>query len=301
MQVVTDAATELSGAAFGSFFYNVVDDKGESYTLYTISGRAARGVRAISRCRATPRCSGRPSAAKASCAPTTSPRIRATARTRRTTACRRAICRCAAISRCRSCRASGEVLGGLFFGHPEPGVFTERAERIVAAIAVQAGIAIDKARLYRAAQDEIERRKRVESAAARERADARTRRRGSPSAAANAQLSGGRQREAEGRFRHPGRGRRRLRHLHAGPAGHHDQLEHRRRAHQGLSPQRDRRPAFSRFYTDEDRAAGLPAEGARDRGARGQVRGGGLARAQGRHALLGERRARCRSATSTAS
>ncbi len=55
------------------------------------------------------------------------------------------------------------MLGGLFFGHPEVGVFTERAERIVAAIAVQAGIAIDKARLYRAAQDEIERRKRVEA------------------------------------------------------------------------------------------------------------------------------------------
>ena len=26
---------------------------------------------------------------------------------------------------------TGEVLGGLFFGHPEPGVFDERAERIV--------------------------------------------------------------------------------------------------------------------------------------------------------------------------
>ena len=50
---------------------------------------------------------------------------------------------------------TGEVLGGLFFGHSEPGVFDERAERIVAAIAVQAAIAIDKARLYQAAQDEI--------------------------------------------------------------------------------------------------------------------------------------------------
>src|SRR5262245_25090839 len=38
VQTVTDAATELSGAQFGSFFYNVLDDKGESYTLYTISG-----------------------------------------------------------------------------------------------------------------------------------------------------------------------------------------------------------------------------------------------------------------------
>ena len=33
---------------------------------------------------------------------------------------------------------SGEVLGALFFGHPEPGVFGERAERIVTGIAAQA-------------------------------------------------------------------------------------------------------------------------------------------------------------------
>src|SRR5690606_29479518 len=38
VQVVTDVATELSGAAFGSFFYNVVDEAGEAYTLYTLSG-----------------------------------------------------------------------------------------------------------------------------------------------------------------------------------------------------------------------------------------------------------------------
>ena len=38
VQIVTDAGTELSGAAFGSFFYNRTDDKGETYWLYTISG-----------------------------------------------------------------------------------------------------------------------------------------------------------------------------------------------------------------------------------------------------------------------
>src|SRR5205085_9048580 len=38
VQVVTDAATELNGAAFGAFFYNVVDPAGERYTLYAISG-----------------------------------------------------------------------------------------------------------------------------------------------------------------------------------------------------------------------------------------------------------------------
>src|SRR5262249_52730700 len=38
VQLITDAATELSGAQFGSFFYNVINDAGESYLLYTLSG-----------------------------------------------------------------------------------------------------------------------------------------------------------------------------------------------------------------------------------------------------------------------
>jgi PAS domain S-box-containing protein len=54
---------------------------------------------------------------------------------------------------------SGEVLGTMFFGHPEPGVFTERTERIVSGIAAQAAVAIDNARLYEAAQRAAEERK----------------------------------------------------------------------------------------------------------------------------------------------
>src|SRR5690606_38173895 len=38
VQLITDAATELCGAEFGAFFYNVRNDAGESYMLYTISG-----------------------------------------------------------------------------------------------------------------------------------------------------------------------------------------------------------------------------------------------------------------------
>ena len=38
VEIVTDACTELVGAQFGSFFYNVIDDKGESYMLYALSG-----------------------------------------------------------------------------------------------------------------------------------------------------------------------------------------------------------------------------------------------------------------------
>lgn len=54
---------------------------------------------------------------------------------------------------------SGELLGTMFFGHPEPGVFTERSERIVCGIAAQAAIAVDNARLYEATRRAAEERK----------------------------------------------------------------------------------------------------------------------------------------------
>jgi PAS domain S-box-containing protein len=57
---------------------------------------------------------------------------------------------------------TGEVLGGLFFGHPQPGMFTERAERLVTAIAAQAAVAIDNVRLYQALQRELEGRRQAE-------------------------------------------------------------------------------------------------------------------------------------------
>ena len=56
---------------------------------------------------------------------------------------------------------SGEVIGGLFFGHPEPGVFTERAERLVVGVAAQAAVAIDNARLYETVQQAAEERKQL--------------------------------------------------------------------------------------------------------------------------------------------
>ncbi|MCC2955282.1 PAS domain-containing protein [Massilia sp. IC2-477] len=54
---------------------------------------------------------------------------------------------------------SGELLGTLFFGHPEPGMFTERSERIVRGIAAQAAIAVDNVRLYDATRRAAEERK----------------------------------------------------------------------------------------------------------------------------------------------
>jgi PAS domain S-box-containing protein len=60
---------------------------------------------------------------------------------------------------------SGDVIGGLFFGHPEVGVFSERDERLVQGIASQAAIAIDNAQLYQALRESEDRlRLAVESA-----------------------------------------------------------------------------------------------------------------------------------------
>ncbi len=54
---------------------------------------------------------------------------------------------------------SGELLGTMLFGDPEPGVFTERSERIVTGIALQAAIAVDNTRLYEATRRAAEERK----------------------------------------------------------------------------------------------------------------------------------------------
>ena len=42
VQALIDAATELVGAQFGAFFYNVLDEGGGSYMLYALSGADRR-------------------------------------------------------------------------------------------------------------------------------------------------------------------------------------------------------------------------------------------------------------------
>jgi PAS domain S-box-containing protein len=56
----------------------------------------------------------------------------------------------------------GEVLGGLFFGHSRPGVFNDRAERILVGLAAQAAVALDNSRLYQTSLHEIAARKQAE-------------------------------------------------------------------------------------------------------------------------------------------
>jgi PAS domain S-box-containing protein len=163
LQTVTDAATAVSGAAFGAFFYNAVDASGAAYHLYTLSGASREAFEKFGHPRATPLFG--PTFAGAdpvrigdvladprygTMAPHYGmPKGHLPVRSYLAVAVK---------------ARSGEVIGGLFFGHPQPHVFSERAERIVSGIAGQAGIAIDRARLFEAVQHAAdERRELLES------------------------------------------------------------------------------------------------------------------------------------------
>ena len=165
VQIAIDAGVELTGAQFGAFFYNVINEAGESYTLYTLSG-APRGAFAafpMPRNTAVFGPTFRGEGIVRSEDITKDPRYGKNAPRRGMPEGHlpvRSYLAVPVISR------SGEVHGGLFFGHAETGVFTERAQQLVAGIAAQAAIAIDNARLFEAAQQEIEQRKQVEAALA---------------------------------------------------------------------------------------------------------------------------------------
>lgn len=63
---------------------------------------------------------------------------------------------------------NGDVLGGLFFGHSRPGVFTEQDEKLMGSLAAQAATAIDNAALYAKATQAVELRDTFLSVASHE-------------------------------------------------------------------------------------------------------------------------------------
>jgi PAS domain S-box-containing protein len=152
VQVVVDAATALTGAAYGAFFYNVVDERSETFTLYAVSGAARDAFAQLPMPRNTP---------------VLAPTFRGERTVRSDDITRDArygqnppyhglpeghvpvTSYLAVPVKARN----GDVLGGLFFGHPEPGRFAERHERLVAGIASWASIALENARLYIGAQE----------------------------------------------------------------------------------------------------------------------------------------------------
>ena len=163
VQGITDIAREITGAAFGAFFYNVLDERGESYRLYTISGVPLEAFSRFPQPRNTavfgPTFRGEASVRSADI--TADPRYGHNPPYRGMPEGHLPVRSYLAVP---VKAASGEVLGGLFFGHPEPGVFTERAEQLVIAVAAQAAVAVESARAHQALKQEIDQRKQAEQA-----------------------------------------------------------------------------------------------------------------------------------------
>ncbi|MES3003134.1 MAG: ATP-binding protein [Pseudomonadota bacterium] len=147
VQYVTDAATRVTGAQFGAFFYNVTNRQGESYMLYTLAGVPREAFEKFPMPRNTqvfaPTFNGDAPVRIADV--TKDPRYGHNPPHKGMPEGHlpvRSYLAASVVSR------TGEVLGGLFFGHATPGVFTERAEKLLTGIASQASVAIDNARLH---------------------------------------------------------------------------------------------------------------------------------------------------------
>lgn len=148
VQAIVDSATRLSGAQFGAFFYNLVDEAGERYTLYAISGAPREAFSRFAMPRNTavfaPTFAGKDIVRSGDI--TKDPRYGHSAPHHGMPAGHlpvRSYLAVPVVSR------SGEVIGGLFFGHAQPGVFTARSERLVSGLAAQSAVAMDNARMFR--------------------------------------------------------------------------------------------------------------------------------------------------------
>lgn len=149
---ITDLATKLVNAEFGALFHNVVNETGESYMLYTLSGVPEEAFAGIPMPRNTavfaPTFRGE--AVVRSEDITQDPRYGNNAPMHGMPPGHlpvRSYLAVPVVSR------SGEVLGGLLFGHSQPAVFHEQAEEFAVGIASQAAIALDNARLFKQSQE----------------------------------------------------------------------------------------------------------------------------------------------------
>ena len=154
VQAALDAGVQLCGAAFGAFFYNNFGEDGERYQLYKLSGASYKDFGRFPHPRPT--------------------------QVFAETFDGRGIVRSGDITAdpryghnhpfhgmppghlpVRSYLAvpvkgrEGEVLGGMFYGHPDRDRFDEEAESLAATVAAQAAIAIDNARLAETLRLEI--------------------------------------------------------------------------------------------------------------------------------------------------
>lgn len=161
VQTVTDVATELTGAKFGAFFYNVVDPAGDSYQLYALSGAPRSAFDDFGMPRKTaifgPTFSGD--------GVVRSDDIRADERYGHSAphygmpTGHLPVVSYLAVP---VISVSNKILGGLFFAHDQPAQFTADTEALVSAIAAQTAVAMDNAQLHKSSQLEIAQRRRAE-------------------------------------------------------------------------------------------------------------------------------------------
>jgi serine phosphatase RsbU (regulator of sigma subunit) len=160
VQRVTEESTALAGAQFGAFFYNVLDDRGESYMLYTIAGAPREAFERFPMPRNTavfdPTFRGE--GVMRSDDITADPRYGRNAPYYGKPEGHLPVRSYLAVP--VKSRAD-EVLGGLFFGHEDVGVFTEDAERSVVAVAALAAIAVENSRLHDTARRELDASRRA--------------------------------------------------------------------------------------------------------------------------------------------
>lgn len=166
IQKLTDEATALTGAEFGAYFHARQVEGGE-FKLYTLSGAPESAFARFPPPRATavfgPTFRGE--------GPVRSDNIRKDPRYGRNPPYHGMpeghlpVCSYLAVP---VSSRTGEVMGGLFFGHSREGVFNARHESMVVAVAAQAAVAIDNAHLYRKAQEAIALRDDFLSVAAHE-------------------------------------------------------------------------------------------------------------------------------------
>ena len=159
-QLVTDEATRAVHASFGAFFFNVDDDAGGKYMLYSLAGAPIEAFSKLGMPRAT-----------AMFGPTfrgegtiriddvrADPRYGKSAPHHGMPPGHLPVVSYLAVS---VVGRSGEVFGGLFFGHDAPGRFESREQRIAEGIAAIAAVAFENARLYQRVIEEQARAQRA--------------------------------------------------------------------------------------------------------------------------------------------
>ncbi len=152
VQAVADAATRMTRAAYGAFFYRLTDSSGASFTHYTLSGVPLATFEGFSMPRSTevfgPTFNGERTVRYDDV--TSAPGYGRNVPHQGTPTGHPPVRSYLAVP---VVAHHGEVVGSLFLGHPEPGRFDDHDELLVRELAGYASIAVVNAREHRAEKE----------------------------------------------------------------------------------------------------------------------------------------------------